>query len=97
MAAILSHPFRLTPRGTVAVVEQESDVADAEQIGVLVMTVIGERELVPGFGVTDPTFDGFLPGEISAGVAAYGPPVTITDVLVDYVSDSEQAVEVQFE
>lgn len=97
MARILSHPFRLLPNGAAAAVEQDSDAGDTEQIAVLIMTVAGERELAPGFGITDPAFEGFLPGEIAAGVAAYGPPVTIVDVDVIDINETEQRVEVTYE
>lgn len=77
---ILSHPFRLRPDGSVATVEQETDEAHAEQLACLVLTRLGERDLAPGFGISDPTFAGIEASEIAAGVAAFGPPVDVTDV-----------------
>lgn len=97
MPAIISHPFRLLPNGNVATIEADSDLGDAEGIAVLVLTRRGERSLVPGFGVTDPAFAGLEPSEVAAGVALYGPPVTITAVRDQWLSDTEQAVAVAFE
>ena len=95
-AQILSHPFRLLPNGRIATVEQTSDEAHAEQLAVLLLTRIGERPLEPGFGITDPTFGSIRATEIAAGVAAYGPPVSIVDVTSVADDDSTQLVEVQF-
>lgn len=97
MARILSHPFRLASNSAVATVDQDSAVADAEQIAVLALTRPGERPLAPGFGVTDPVYTGFNPAELTAGVAVYGPPVTIRQVTAEPVSDVEQRVQIDFE
>jgi hypothetical protein len=96
MARILAFPFRLAPNGSVATVEQETDQADREQIAVLALTRRGERPLVPGFGILDPAFGGFDPGALSAAVAVYGPPRTITDVTVVADTETSQVVEVAF-
>lgn len=96
MAKILSHPFRLGPNGSVVTHEQDSEEADRNQIGVLVLTVAGERPLTPGFGITDPSFAGVMPAEIAAGVATFGPPVSVSDVRTSPLGDG-QLVEVTFE
>jgi hypothetical protein len=95
-AQIFSIPFRLTAAGTVATVEQGSDRANAEQIGVLCTTIIGERDLVPGFGLTDPAFRGIRAGELAAKVARWGPPVKVTSVSSHVVSATETDVTVGF-
>jgi hypothetical protein len=97
VAAILSHPFRVLPNGAVAVVDQDSPEGEAEQIAVLVLTRLGERTLVPGFGVSDPAFAGLSPTEVVAGVAEYGPPVAIRSVTARVVDATTQAVEIGFE
>lgn len=94
---ILSHPFRIAGNGSIATVEQDSEQADREQIAVLVLTRRGERPLAPGFGISDPTFDRVNGGEITAGIALYGPPVEITDVTTTTTGDDEQLVEVRFQ
>jgi hypothetical protein len=94
---ILSHPFRLAPNGSIAVVDADSDQGRAEQLAVLCLTRIGERDLVPGFGITDPVFTGIDPAEIVAGLAAYGPAVTVSDVSSTFEDDSTQLVRIDFE
>lgn len=95
--AILSHPFRLTPSGQVATVFQDTPEANAEQVAILALTKTGERPLVPAFGITDPAFRRVEPAELAAGVAAYGPPVTLRRVDVRPLNDSTTAVDVEFE
>ncbi len=96
MTQILSYPFRLHPDGTVATVDQSSDQGNAEQVGVLLLTVAGERALQPGFGIPDPTFGGIDPGVIAAQVARYGPPVTVTAVAATAATDTETDIRVSF-
>lgn len=97
MHRILSYPFRLGPSGEVVTVVQESEAADQEQVGVLALTVLGERLMLPGFGVTDPRFGGYLPAEIAAGVATYGPPVQIHAVETEFLDETSQIVRIHFE
>lgn len=70
--------------------------ADTEQIAVLALTRLGERGLVPGFGMRDPTFAGFEPTSLSAGLALWGPPVQLEGIDAVTVDDHTQAVEVRF-
>lgn len=83
MAGIISHPFRLDRVGNVATVGQDTEQADAEQLAILALTRVGERTLVPAFGMTDPVFADFDVADFVAGVATFGPPVTITDVTTE--------------
>ena len=94
---LLSHPFRLEANGSVATVEDGTEEAAAEGIAILVLTRRGERELVPGFGMTDPTFDELSLAELNVGLAEYGPPVTVTDVAITYPTDRLERVELAFE
>jgi hypothetical protein len=96
VAPILSYPFRLAPDGTVATVEQNSDQGNAEQIGVTLQTIQGERPLQPGFGIPDPVFAGVQPGVITAQTARYGPPVKIVAVELTARSDTETDIRVTF-
>lgn len=103
MGRILSHPFRLLPDGSAATVEQDTDEANAEQLAVLLLTRPGERDLAPGYGVSDPAFAGVDPSEVVAAVNAFGPDVTVTavtsrprddatvDVLVEYANDDDES------
>ena len=49
-------PFRFGGTGTAAVVEQGTHAEIEQGVKVLVLTNLGERIEVPGFGVSDPTF-----------------------------------------
>lgn len=93
---LLSHPFRLTPAGHAATVEQGTDEGNAELLGALLLTRKGERELVPGFGVSDPAYAGFDPNEIAAAVSAHGPDVRIESVDVEPVDAGLVLVDVRF-
>lgn len=97
MARILSHPFRLLANGAAATVEQDTAEANAEQLAVLVLTRIGERQLVPGFGLSDPTFAALSPTQLHAAVAEYGPPVVIRQVDAAAVNDSTTALTIGFD
>lgn len=77
---LLSQPFRLRPDGTVATVVDGTDEAAAEAIAALIRTRRGERELVPEFGITDPTFAGIAPDELNAALEAFGPPLRVSSV-----------------
>lgn len=96
IAAILSHPFRLALDGTVAKVEQTSDAGAGEQIAVLCLTRPGERPLVPGFGLADPTFDGFQPSALAAALALWGPEVGLEAVDISQLDEATQRVDVSF-
>ena len=52
----LAIPFVLAADGTVATVEQDSEIEIAQCVGVLASTVVGSRIEVPPYGVPDPTF-----------------------------------------
>lgn len=86
----------MTSDGRIALVEQASIGADTEQIAVLALTRPGERPLVPGFGMVDPTFAGFEVSNLAAAVALWGPPVQIDTATVTVVDEQTEAVEVIF-
>ncbi|KWW97392.1 hypothetical protein LI90_4364 (plasmid) [Carbonactinospora thermoautotrophica] len=95
---ILSHPFRITPTGEAATVEDGTPEAHAEAIAVLVMTRRGERPMAPGFGTSDPAFGRLDPAEVEAGLALWGPDgVTVTGVDMEPVDDRTMRVVVHFE
>lgn len=95
MAPILSFPFRIAG-GKAVHVEESSDAGRAEMLAVLLSTRIGERPMVPGYGVTDPTFDELDAGEVAAGVALYGPAVVITGVDTVFTDAASMDVTVSF-
>lgn len=76
---LLAHPFRLGPNGAAVTVEQGSDAAHAQEIAALLLTVRGERDLVPAFGISNPVLTGQPVdlAEVNAGVGLFGPDVEI--------------------
>lgn len=95
---VISHPFRLSPTGEVATVLEGSERANAEAIVALVSTRVGERVLVPGFGVTDPVFADLDLAEVNAGLSTYGPEdVTVNAIEVDHPADTRATIAIEFE
>lgn len=78
----MSFPFRLDPTGVVATVEQGSDMWIEELIALAMLTRPGERPQVPTFGVADPAFAAFQVGSLQRHLIDFGPPVSITSVIV---------------
>jgi hypothetical protein len=97
VVAVLSYPFRLNASGQAATVEQDSEDQYAELLAALVLTRPGERDLVPGFGIPDPTFVGIDVGALEGAAAVFGPDVTITDVQVTVTGPGSQDVLIGFE
>lgn len=84
MPRLLAHPLRLLPNGALTTVEAGTDAAHAQELAALIGTRRGERELVPGFGITDPAFAGLDDAELAAQVDVFGPPVIITNIATTY-------------
>ena len=93
---LISHPFRVAVNGSVAKVEDGTDAAHGQQIAVLVMTRPGERPLVPLFGVSDPTFQGFDESALKAQIEMFGPDVTIESVDSEFTNDTSEDVRIVF-
>lgn len=93
---LLSYPFRLTPGGQVATVDEGSDESNSELLAVVVLTRAGERPLVPAFGIADPVFTGFEADALQLHVELFGPAVQLERVEVEFVSDTAQDVVVHF-
>jgi hypothetical protein len=94
---LLSFPFRLRPNGQFATVVQDSEDHHAEEIAAIVMTIQGERDLVPDFGISDPSFDTVHEGEIISQVQMFEVPVDIKSVRVDFPNESTEYVTIDFE
>lgn len=93
---LIAYPFTLTGGGSVATVEDGSDVQAAQELAVAVSTRPGERPLVPSFGIADPAFVGFDEEALRLHVELFGPPVRIERVDVLFLSDTVQDVTVEF-
>lgn len=93
---ILAFPFRLGRDGSVATVQQETIEGHSQQVAAYLLTNVGERPLVPGFGIVDPTFelDGLEEAEVRAAVAQFGPPVDIVGLRPNISPDDIQTMRV---
>lgn len=89
---MIAHPFRLVG-STVATVEQASDAGLIQSVAVLATTRRGERPLVPSFGITDPAFHSVSQAEINAGLALFGPDVTVEQVHTEPLGGGRTAVD----
>jgi phage baseplate assembly protein W len=92
---IFSFPFRLQPNGRVATVEQGSDAGDVEAVAMLLLTRLGERPLVPSFGIPDPTFNTLDEHDVIAAVATFLPGVTVRSVTAAATTDRTQQVQIE--
>lgn len=95
----LTHPFRFTGAGDVATVDPDGDEFAAQSIVLIAGTAPGERVMVPGFGLADPTFgDGLIDTVgLNAQLELYGPAgVTVGDATVDLAADRRAVVTLPF-
>lgn len=94
---LLAHPFRIGPAGVAATVTDGTDEAYAEELARLIATRRGERPMVPAYGIAEPAFDELDVTALNAVLGLFGPPVTVTDVDVDYPDDRTARLVVTFE
>ena len=98
MVALISHPFRLLPNGSIAAREDSSTEYLAERIAVVLLVSPGERPLVPIFGVADPAYSNLDVAALTAQMSTFGIPVKIrgitktinSDELTDYLVEFEK-------
>lgn len=83
MADVLAFPFRFLA-GRAVRVEQDSTEDIGQQLASVLMTRPGERELVPTFGVQDPTFVGCDANELRSVLALHLPHIALVDVAHDH-------------
>ena len=93
---LLSHPFRLKANGAVATVEDGTVRADAEGLAVLALTVRGERDGMPTYGVPDPVFDALSVADLNVGLTDHGPNLTVTAVETTRPRPTVERVELTF-
>lgn len=92
----MTFPFTLRD-GVVATAPDDSDDYYAAELAHLVMTHEGEREIVPQYGISDPTFQAFDDIEFVGKVGIFGPPVNITGVTQGYNNNNQLDVTVAFD
>lgn len=94
---MISFPFRLDPNGSIATVEQDADQYVEEQIALALLVRPGERIQVPTFGTADPAFAGFQVAALQRHLIDFGPRVTVRTVSIDYTSEGQERVAVDWE
>jgi hypothetical protein len=96
MTSLISFPFRIGANGHVVTRDEDDPAYYAELLGQLVATRLGERVLVPEFGLQDPTFTNLDAQELAYKVEVFGPPVRINAVTEEQVGDNTVNVRVEF-
>ena len=96
MVRLISYPFRLASDGSVVTLEEGLDYY-ADELAMLIKTNPGERELVPEYGLSDPTFSAVSEIELTEKVSLFGPPVTITAVESDVISQDKVSINVIYD
>jgi phage baseplate assembly protein W len=92
---LLSYPFRLDARGSVATTEDGEDYF-AEEIASLISTRPGERTLVPNYGITDPVFNSLSKTELIEKIGMFGPSVTINSIRSTLLNDTQVKVDINY-
>lgn len=95
MVRLISYPFRLGINGSVVTTDEGEDYY-GDELAMLMKTVPGERELVPTYGIEDPTFDEYNVHELIEKISTFGPPVDIVDTTTTYLSNGRVNVNVIF-
>lgn len=97
MTQVMAFPFQVSPKGNIATVDDTTAAGQAQAIGVLISTRVGERVMVQSFGLTDPVFVGVSAPELTAAIAKWGPDVTVDGITIGYAADGNtQNVAVSF-
>lgn len=94
---LIGFPFSLNGSGNVTTLPDDSDDYYAGELAMLCMTHLGERELAPDYGITDPTFQTFDDIEFIGQVETFGPPVKIVSVDQGYTNTGQYDVSINFE
>lgn len=97
MTNLISHPFRVSPTGSIAVADDASEGYLAERIALLMTIREGERPLVSDFGLGDLEFQGVIESALTTQVELWGIPVVITSVKEDAVDDASVNYTIEFE
>ena len=94
---VLSFPLTFSSRGEFIKVSDTSDAYKAQQIRAFVSTHKEERKVFPMFGVTDPTFDDFVPLELIDSISQfYGTTLDLSDVEIVKTQGAINTIEINF-
>lgn len=86
---LLAHPFRVGPNGGIAAVTDGTDAANADAVVRVCLTRLGELDLVPSFGIPDPTWDDVDVARINACLSLFGPAVQVSAAAVTRTARTE--------
>lgn len=95
--SLLSHPFRILPSGSAAVLDDATDEYMAERIALILTTEEGERVLVPDFGVGDLAYSGLTQAALAVQCDLFDLPVSILAVEEKPMSDDLVGYTVTFD
>ena len=94
---VLSFPLKFSSTVEFIRVSTTSDEYKAQQIRAFVSTHKSERKVFPMFGVTDPTFDDFVPLEMIDSMAQfYGGTLGLSDVEIVKTQGAIDTIEINF-
>lgn len=96
MGELLAFPFRLAPNGSIVKTDDRTDQGISQLIGSIVLTHLGELEMFPTFGVSDPLFSQLEPAQVAAAMAAYGPQVRLTKLDARFTGPAQQTVAIEW-
>lgn len=94
---LLAFPFQINGAGFAVTLPDNSDDYYAQEIAIISLTHKGERELVPDFGITDPSFDALDEAEFIEQVELFGVPVDIRSIQQEYASAQRAVITVTFD
>lgn len=80
-----------------ATVEEDTERHTDEMIAMHLLTLRGERPLVPLFGVEDAAFTEPTSADLQASLSVFGPDVSLAEFDVEYANDRVAVVTVAYE
>lgn len=92
---IIAFPFRYAPNGELVTIPDGSDAEINQHIAMLLLTRVGERMLVPQFGIPDPAFAGIDMSDVQAGLNTFGPAgITVRELDPEDFTDDKSRIRI---
>ena len=95
MPQLIAYPFRLSGKW-IATVEDGTEECYAGELACLIQTEPGERDLVPEYGMFDPTFTDFDLVELNSRINLFGPPIVIDEFTAAAIPNGALEVTLSF-
>lgn len=96
MTKLIMFPFQVR-EGQVVTADDGSDTYVAAELAQLCLTLEGERELEPSYGIKDPTFQDFDPADFSHKALVFGPEgLQITNIRMSQTRKGKPEVMIDF-